>query len=80
MVAEKNRYQSPDQEFTKDSHLRTIEFLESEIKLVEALMRNAIKGCNYVTESKDLLIAEVVGLGEVTATSLLALIPELGKV
>jgi len=80
LVAEKNRYQAPDQEFTKDSYLRTIEFLEGEIKLVEALMKDTIKDCEYLTEAKNLLISEVAGLGEATATSLLALVPELGTI
>lgn len=78
LAAEKNRYQAPDQELIKNSHQRAISFLNQEIKDIEILIKNVIKDSEYLTEAKNLLIKEVAGLGETTATSLLALIPELG--
>ncbi|AEB26976.1 hypothetical protein FNFX1_1555 [Francisella cf. novicida Fx1] len=79
LVAEKNRSQAPDQECTKESHIRVIEFLEQENAIVESLIDDLVKDCEYLTKARDLLVKEVAGLGKATATSLLALMPELGN-
>ncbi|WP_236939893.1 IS110 family transposase [Francisella uliginis] len=42
LAAEKNRAQAPDQEYTKESHIRVIEFLEQEITIVESLIDDLI--------------------------------------
>jgi transposase len=79
LVAEKNRVQAPDQECTKESHQRVIEFLEQEIVILDSLIDNLIKDCEFLTRARDLLVKEVAGLGKATAISLLALMPELGN-
>ena len=79
LVAEKNRFQAPDQECTKESHQRVIEFFEQEILIVEGLIDDLVGECKYLTKARDLLVKEVAGLGKATATALLALMPELGN-
>lgn len=79
LVAEKNRYQAPDQAITRDSHQRVIDFLKQEIASIESLIAEIIGSCSYLKKAKELLVKEVDGLGDASAMALLALIPELGK-
>ncbi|APC91943.1 MULTISPECIES: IS110 family transposase [Francisella] len=79
LAAEKNRYQAPDQKYTKDSHQRMIEFYKQEIMIIESLINELVDDCQYLAKARDLLVKEVTGLGNATATSLLALMPELGN-
>nr|WP_244947463.1 transposase [Allofrancisella inopinata] len=79
LVAEKNRYQAPDQKCTKDSHQRMIGFYKQEIMIIESYINKLVDDCQYLVKARDLLVKEVTGLGNATATSLLALMPELGN-
>lgn len=79
LAAEKNRAQAPDQIYTKDSHQRVINFYKQEILTIESLIDDLVKDCEHLTKARDLLVKEVAGLGNATATALLALMPELGN-
>lgn len=77
LVAEKNRYQAPNNEAIKDSIKRHIEFVESEIQDLETKLAECFKDDeDYARKAQELL--SVPGVGIKTVYSILALVPEIG--
>jgi transposase len=77
LVQEKNRASSPLYKSLKDDILESIEFLENKISSITKKIDLIIRSNNIFFEKKKILL-EIPGIGEITANSMLALIPELG--
>lgn len=76
---EKNREKQGDDKATAASVKRSIRFLVSEIKKVEATINEMIKADPVLNAKADKL-RENTGVGPQTARVLIAMLPELGKV
>lgn len=77
LIAEKNRYQAPNQALFKESIKRHIEFVEEEINKIEELMAESIQNdASYSCWAQELL--SIPGVGLKTVYAILALVPEIG--
>lgn len=77
LVAEKNRYQAPNNKIFKESILRHIEFVAKELSEIELKLAECINN-NEVYAAKAQELESISGVGSKTAYSILALMPELG--
>lgn len=75
---ERNRRQGADRPDSLDSIERHIAWLDHEIDILEARIRNAIETSARLAGAARLL-RSIPGIGPVAATTLLALMPELGR-
>jgi transposase len=78
ITAEKNRLLSVDDHGIRKQIKATIEWLEKQLSINEFDLDNAIKKTPAWREKADLL-RSVPGVGRVTVSTMLALLPELGK-
>lgn len=79
LVQEKNRLKSPDNMNMKNSHQTLIEFINLEISKIEKLQKELVNMDKELKAKVELLTKEIDGVGEVTATNLLSVLPELGS-
>lgn len=79
LVQEKNRRQAPDQKELKKSFDFIIKAFETEIKIIEKEIEFIFNNDTLLNEKKN-VITEISGIGNITATQLIALLPELGKI
>jgi transposase len=77
LVQEKNRVKSPLYKSLVSDILKVASFLENEILLISEKIESIIRSNKIFSEKKKILL-EIPGIGETTANSVLALIPELG--
>lgn len=77
LVAERQRQQHPLSRVMKKSVARLILALEKELNALDGGIDEALRGCEVWKEKQDLL-KSVPGVGDVTARTLLAEMPELG--
>jgi len=77
LVAERHRQQHPLSRVMKKSVARLILALEKELNALDGGIDEALRGCDAWKEKQDLL-KSVPGVGDVTARTLLAEMPELG--
>lgn len=77
LVQEKNRAKSPLYQSLNKSIMEVIEFLEKQILEISSEIELIIRSNKNFFEKKKILL-EIPGIGEITANSILALIPELG--
>ena len=78
LVAEKNRLSRASSRKVKASLQQTIQFIKQQIAELEDQIKNAVKS-SPVWREKDNLLQSVPGIGAKTSHTLLALLPELGK-
>jgi transposase len=78
LVAEKNRLQGPRANVIKKSCEVMIEAIGSQIDVITIEIDGLIQASPVLTAKKAVL-KTVPGIGEITATNLLVLLPELGK-
>jgi len=79
LTQEKNRYKSPGNISLKNSAKRLIEFVTSELKMINDQIKELItKDESYCKKAKAL--QTISGIGEANSSIIVALIPELGKV
>ncbi len=76
---EKNRLQAPDNQYCKDSNTTMIAFLQGEIDRISVRQKEIINEDKLLKAKVNLLTAEVYGVGENTAISLLSVFPEIGS-
>ena len=77
LVQEKNRLKAPEQGALQESFQTIIQAIQKEIAVINEKIANIYKNDPLLAEKNDLL-KSIPGIGEVTATDLLALVPELG--
>lgn len=77
ITREKNRIQNCSKLLHK-SHEKHLRFLEKEVAVIEATIKRLIKEDPAMTQ-KQAILTEVVGVGAVTAQTLLAFLPQLGQ-
>ena len=77
-ASEKNKMQSPGLFQIKDEIQETIKMLDDRIATIEEKLRNHLEKTKELKRKLELLTA-YKGVGETTALSLLAYLPELGK-
>jgi transposase len=75
---ERNRKILADEEI-EESILKHIKFMEDEVKEIEDKINNIIKS-DKVMQAKKKVMINFIGIGNVTAAAMLALIPELGYI
>lgn len=78
LVAEKNRLQAPRADVIKQSCQAMIEAISEQIKLITNELNLKINTDPVLKKKKETL-KTVPGIGEITSTELLILLPELGK-
>lgn len=78
LVQEKNRYQAPLNKSLCSTIKPIIKCLEKQLANVENLIDNLIAECEILSRKKAILLT-IPGVGEITANSVLGLIPELGQ-
>jgi transposase len=78
LVQEKNRLKSPENKSMKESNEAFINFLELEIAKIEKIQYRLISLDVKLKAKVELLVAEISGVGEITAIGLLSKLPELG--
>lgn len=78
LVAEKNRLQAPRADVIKQSCQAMIEAISEQIKLITDELNLKINTDPVLKKKKEIL-KTVSGIGEITSTELLILLPELGK-
>lgn len=78
LVAEKNRLQAPRADVIKQSCQAMIEAISEQIKLITNELNLKINTDPLLKKKKEIL-KTVPGIGEITSTALLILLPELGK-
>lgn len=76
--AERTRAKAPGAAAVAPSLARSLAFLDSEIKDLETALANLIAATPELTQRKTTLIS-IPGVGGIVATSMLALLPELGQ-
>lgn len=78
VVQEKNRAQAPGQEELQNSFKAVITFLSNQIEDIDKQLKVIVENDQELKKRFDVL-QTVPGIGHVTATMLLVLLPELGK-
>jgi transposase len=79
IVAEKNRYQSPGMEIIKKSCDVVLKLLNKQVKEIDIKIETLIDKDQLLKQKKEAL-KTVPGIGNIVASELLALLPELGKI
>jgi transposase len=79
LVQEKNRRQAPDQSELMKSFDVIINAIETEINSIEKDIDMIYKADSVLMEKKN-VIKEIKGIGNIIATELIALLPELGTI
>jgi transposase len=77
LVQEKNRLKAPDQEAFKTSFNTIIEVIQQEMQRIEIMIAQLRKEHPQLEEIAQVL-KTIKGIGDITATQLIALLPELG--
>lgn len=77
LTAEKNRKRKETTQLAKKSIERIIDILEQELKDIEEQIKNMVNQDSTLLRKKKILTS-MVGVGEMTANTLIALLPELG--
>lgn len=77
LVSEKNRLQAPRANIIKDSCKKMIEAISEQIDCLTTQMNEFISNDAALSAKKEVL-KTIPGIGEITATELLILLPELG--
>lgn len=77
--AEKNRQKKARSLFIQDGIQKLIDAIEDELKEIDGQMQEMIDDNHEWKHKKDRLIT-FIGIGEITARNLLALLPELGTI
>lgn len=78
LVQEKNRLQAPDQKDFKKSFEAVIKAIQSEMTKIEKAIEQVCKEHVQFDELKKVL-KTIQGIGDIVATQLVALLPELGQ-
>lgn len=78
LVQEKNRAKAPDQKEFKKSFEKVIHVLEAEMNQLQNEIDLLIDANAYLKELKKVL-KTIQGIGDITASQLIALLPELGR-
>jgi len=78
LVQEKNRYQAPLNKSLRSTIKPIIKCLEKQLVNVEGLIDKLICECKILTRKKEVL-RTIPGFGEITANTVLGLLPELGQ-
>ena len=79
LVKEKNRRQAPDQRLLVKSFDKVITFFEAEIEKIDKKINRLIEKDDLLLKKKNVL-KSVAGVGDIIATNLLALLPEMGTI
>ena len=79
MTCENNKLRHPQEVHCKEFIAQHISFLENQIKTIENEINKLIKA-NKVLQNEAEIIESVPGVGKITAATLLAEVPELGKI
>ena len=79
LTQEKNRLQCPEQDAVISSVKRSIDFFKSEILEIDTQIK-AIYEEDEALQAQAEVLKTITGVGSVTASSLLAIMPELGTV
>jgi len=79
LTAEKNRLQAPDNAPLAPSIRRLMQALEREIETIKRQIRRLLQR-NEALKRRRALLLSIPGIGEVIAATLLALMPELGRI
>ena len=79
LVKEKNRLKSPEQDLVILSIERTIVFFKSEIAEIDAQIKSIYEQDERLQAQREVL-KTITGIADVTASSLLAIMPELGTI
>lgn len=77
LVQEKNRSQVPASEMIKDSFLKIINIIKSKINEIDQKINTVIQTEEEIKMKKEIMLS-VSGIGDKTASLLLAFLPELG--
>ena len=77
LVAEKNRSQAPRVNVVKESCTIMIKALEEQLKAISDQIQDIINGSAELSHKRDVL-KTVSGIGDITASELIVLLPELG--
>lgn len=78
LVSEKNRLQAPRAELIKGSCQKMIEAISEQIVDISAKIDELVMN-NKVLKAKKEVLKTIPGIGEIIATDLLVLLPELGR-
>lgn len=78
LVAEKNRAKAPSGDYVKDSYASHIAWLETEMKSINEAIDTLVKADTLLAEQVEVL-KTIPGIGDIVATELLAMMPELGS-
>jgi transposase len=78
LTAEKNRLEQA-QDFERESVLRLVDFLKREAKLCRERIRGLIRESDSLRAKVEVL-TQLKGIGEVVASTLVAALPEIGRV
>jgi transposase len=79
LVAEKNRQQAPTAKHVKESHEKMISTISEQVTLLDDRINSVINNNEALLEKKTTL-KTIPGIGDITANSLIALLPELGTI
>jgi transposase len=79
LVQEKNRLQGPDQKEFRKSFETMIKAIKSQMAEIEKTIEKLCQTHSHFGELKKVL-QTIKGIGDITATQLIALLPELGKI
>ncbi len=79
LVAEKNRFQAPNNNFIKKSCASIIKIITKEINTITDNINKLIAKDELLTSKKETL-KTIPGIGNIVANELLALLPELGHI
>jgi transposase len=77
IIAEKNRLEKAPREIRR-SIKRVIDLLKAELKQIEKQLKKAVSD-HETFAAKHALLTSVKGIGDITATALIAYLPELGE-
>ena len=79
LVQENNRFKSPLSNHSLRSIKSVIDFLKKQIEIIDNEMKSLIENDKELVKKKEIL-QSIPGIGAVTSTTLLALLPELGSI
>lgn len=78
LVQEKNRLKSPLSKYSLKSITSVIECLKKQLEIIDNEMKNLIESDEELVKKKE-IVQSIAGIGEITSTTLLGLLPELGS-
>jgi transposase len=79
IVMEKNRLKHPQQEYSKESISKHIDFMELEVEEIDKKAEQIITS-NKTLNTNKVILESIPGVGKVTALALLSCMPEIGKI